>query len=182
MKSFIAYRALPHLNNKHTIFARLIDDPSSSSTTLSSLESAPVDSSTTNKPTPPIRILNVTIFVNPFEEFLKQKQEGDEAINTETANNNKTQKRGTTRKEDDERTTWTGKRIRGTDSVARGKGNDDGGGGGVGKYLKAALANQGQEEDEIIEVMGDEEMDPEPEHVRKKAKAGKGGFGNFDSW
>lgn len=47
--------------------------------------------------------------------------------------------------------------------------------------MKAALANQGAEEDEIVEVM-DDEFEPEPEPVRKKMKSGKGGFGNFDSW
>jgi peptidyl-prolyl cis-trans isomerase-like protein 2 len=91
--------------------------------------------------------------VNPFEEFLKQKQESEETEKTENYNS---QQGRTTRKEDDDRTTWTGKRIRGSD---RGKGSDNGGGGGVGKYLKAALADQGGEEDEIVEFMDEE---PEP--------------------
>jgi peptidyl-prolyl cis-trans isomerase-like protein 2 len=123
----------------------------------------------TNRPTPEVRIKDVTIFVDPFEDFLKQKRaegakdtgvadaDGDEAVQCV----------------DDDRVTWTGKRVRGagTDSNAEGAG-------GVGKYLKAALADRGDEEDEIVEFVDDE---PEPEPVRKKAK-GTGGFGDFSSW
>ncbi|KAL2002034.1 hypothetical protein VTN02DRAFT_758 [Thermoascus thermophilus] len=171
---FIAYRALPHLNNKHTIFGRLIDDPSPSSATLDTLEMAPVDPST-NRPNPEIRIKDVTVFVDPFEEFLNKKREEEEAEKAKAAGlatgDDESQKL------DDEHTTWTGKRVRGYGSGPAG----DDSGGGVGKYLKAALADRAaQGEDEIVEFVDEE---PEPEHVRKKMKsAGRGGFGNFDSW
>ncbi|KAK2748873.1 Peptidyl-prolyl cis-trans isomerase cyp8 [Onygenales sp. PD_40] len=165
---FIAYRALPHLNLKHTIFARLIDDPSPSSTTLDALEVAPVDS--TNKPTTPIRILNVTIFVDPFEEFLKQKRE-DEQAQAATP--------GASAPGDgqnDDQMTWTGKRVRGAANSSM----TAGGAGGVGKYLKAATAAAAAaDEDEIV---GFVEEEPEPEHARKKFKGNGGGFGNFDGW
>ncbi|EEH09931.1 peptidyl-prolyl cis-trans isomerase cyp8 [Histoplasma capsulatum G186AR] len=176
---FIAYRALPHLNLKHTIFARLIDDPSPSSTTLNALEISPVDS--TNKPTTPIRIINVTIFVDPFEEFLSQKRAEEEAqtgAGPDPSNGSRSRDG-----QSDDQLTWTGKRVR-TGGVANSAASA-GGNMGVGRYLKAATAaaaaQEKASEDEIAELIDEE---PDLEHARKKFKAanGGGGFGNFDSW
>lgn len=164
--SFFAYRALPHLDRKHTVFGRLIDDPTPSSTTLNRLETNPVESST-NRPTPEIRIKEVTVFVDPFEEFLKNKRAED----TQDPAASTVDESEASRRVDDDRVTWTGKRVRGPGS------NPDDGPTGVGKYLKAALADR--EEDEIVEFV--DEPEPEPEPARKKAK-GTGGFGDFSSW
>ncbi|PLB44290.1 peptidyl-prolyl cis-trans isomerase cyp8 [Aspergillus steynii IBT 23096] len=167
---FIAYRALPHLNLKHTVFGHIIDDPTPSSPTLNSLETHPVNQST-NRPTPDVRIKDVTVFVDPFEEFLKQKQ-AEEAAGK--AGPDPAEQEENARREEDDHITWTGKRVRGAGSTDTG----DSSGGGVGKYLKAALSNQaGQEEDEIVEFVDE----PEPEPMRKKLK-GRGGFGDFSSW
>ncbi|EPS32379.1 hypothetical protein PDE_07339 [Penicillium oxalicum 114-2] len=165
---FFAYRALPHLDRKHTVFGRLIDDPSPSSTTLNALEIHPVEANT-NRPVPEVRIKEVTVFVDPFEDFLTQKRaEGA----TETGGGDAARDE-VEHQVDDDRVTWTGKRVR-----SAGTGPSPEGSGGVGKYLKAALAERIQEEDEIVEYVDDE---PEPEPVRKKAK-GTGGFGDFSSW
>ncbi|PGH03416.1 peptidyl-prolyl cis-trans isomerase-like 2 [Helicocarpus griseus UAMH5409] len=168
---FIAYRALPHLNLKHTIFGRLIDDPSPSSTTLNALETAPVDSN--NKPTTPIRITGVTIFVDPFEEFLNQKRADEEAQAGTGTGASKGSDPGDDARNDDQMT-WTGKRVR---TGGGANPTSSGGDTGVGKYLKAAAAAQA-EEDEIVGIVDEE---PEPEHARKKFKGG-GGFGNFEGW
>ena len=72
---------------------------------------------------------------------------------------------------EDERTTWTGKRIRGDGRVE----GAEGGAGGVGKYLKVVGEGKGEDEDEIVGDWGEDEP------VVKKVKIG-GGFGNFDSW
>lgn len=135
------------------------------------METHPVDSSN-NKPKPDIVIKGITIFVDPFEEFLNQKREADEAEKAKAAGQGEPGE--TSKQVDDEYVTWTGKRVRGS-----GDGRGTEGGGGVGKYLKAALADRAaQNEDEIVEYVDDE---PEPEPLRKKMK-GSGGFGNFDSW
>lgn len=173
--SFIAYRPLPHLNGKHTIFARIIDDPSPSAPTLNALETSPVESKETPIPDPPIYIKDVVIFVDPFEEFLAKKRAADAATSASV-----TGSASATGAENDEdsHVTWTGKRVRGTESDA---GTMDGGSASsVGKYLKAAAAAPNPDEDEIIEYVDEYE---EPEHARKKMKSsGGGGFGNFDSW
>ncbi|KAF3483389.1 peptidyl-prolyl cis-trans isomerase-like 2 [Arthroderma uncinatum] len=172
---FFAYRAVPHLNGKHTVFGHLIDDPSPSSPTLDAMEVAPVDSSS-NRPTPPIKMLDIVIFVDPFEEFLNKKREEESA---QQKSNSEANGGANKSKDDDDQVTWTGKRLRGYGSA--GGDNTPGSVSGVGKYLKAAAATPTGNEDEIVGFVDDDE--PEPEHVRKKAKnAGRGGFGTFDSW
>ncbi|KAJ5120343.1 Zinc finger RING/FYVE/PHD-type [Penicillium bovifimosum] len=169
---FIAYRALPHLNLKHTVFGRLIDDPTPSSTTLNTLETHPVEPNT-NRPTPEIRIEDITVFVDPFEDFLNQKR-ADEARATGATAPSAEEEEETARQLDADRVTWTGKRLRtaGADST------DNGASAGVGKYLKAALAERDQqEEDEIVEYVDEPAFEP----ARKKTK-GSGGFGDFSSW
>lgn len=150
---FITYRPAKHLDRKHTIFGRVVG----SLDILQKLENAPVDGS--DRPIDDIFMENVVVFVDPFEEFQKQKREQDEAEKEKI----ETMKQGGT---DDDKTTWTGKRIRGDGQVQ----NDQSG--GVGKYLKAAV-DAGK-----TEAVPEEAVYGEP--VKKKAKAG--GFGNFDGW
>ncbi|KAL4965527.1 uncharacterized protein BDV14DRAFT_208733 [Aspergillus stella-maris] len=168
---FIAYRALPHLNLKHTIFGNVIDDPTPSAPTLNKLETHPVNA-TTNKPTPDVRIIDVTVFVDPFEEFLKQKKT-EQSGSKDAAQAAQDEEEAAKRAEDDQ-VTWTGKRVRGP-----GASKEDSSA-GVGKYLKAALDERAaqQDEDEIVEFVDEE---PVPEPARKKFK-GAGGFGDFSSW
>jgi peptidyl-prolyl cis-trans isomerase-like protein 2 len=168
VSSFIAYRALPHLNLKHTIFGRIIDDPTPSFTTLSTLETHPVEP-TTNRPTPEVRITDITVFVDPFEDFLSKKR-AEESRATGATGPSAEEEDERIRREEDDRVTWTGKRVRGTGE------DSNEGSGDVGKYLKTALADQNQE-DEVVEFVDDE---PEPEPARKKVKSG--GYGNFSSW
>ncbi|KAI9716249.1 MAG: Peptidyl-prolyl cis-trans isomerase cyp8 [Candelaria pacifica] len=155
---FITYRPASHLDRKHTIFGGLVGGLD----TLSNLENAPTDSDT-SRPTPDILIRDIIVFVDPFSEFQKEKneKEGKERELLEI------KKAGGT---EDERTTWTGKRIR-----ADGKVENVDAAVGVGKYLKT---NGGVDADGEDEVLGEWEEEVPP---TKKIKTG-GGFGNFDGW
>lgn len=151
---FITYRAVKHLDKKHTIFGRVVEGLSA----LDRLEKVQTDEK--DRPTEPCRIKEIRVLVDPFEEFLKQEAE------KEGAERKKEEIRLNGGAEDD-RTTWTGKKIDRNGKVEVGEGE----GSSVGKYLRQAPQ---VEEDEIV---GEWE---EPEPVKKKAKTG--GFGNFDSW
>ncbi|KAK3698741.1 cyclophilin peptidyl-prolyl cis-trans isomerase Cyp8 [Vermiconidia calcicola] len=156
---FLTYRAVPHLNRKHTIFGRVVEGLE----TLKRLEDVEVDDS--NRPTERCAIEDVVVYVDPFEEFLKQRSQ------KEAAEQRKDEVRRKGGAEDD-RTTWTGKRIR-----ADGKADGDEEESGVGKYLK----QRQQAQDEEDEIVGDWD---EPESMRPPTKEVKkgGGFGNFDTW
>ena len=159
---FVTYRAVPHLDRKHTVFARVVDGDA----TLGKMERA--ETGEKDRPLTDMRILDVVVFVDPFEEWERERKEKEERERGEE----EVRRQGGTL---DDRTTWTGKRIR-----ADGKVEGDGGEAlGVGKYLRAAKeAARGNEEDEIVgEVLEEEEVLP----VKKKARMG-GGFGNFDAW
>ncbi|KAI1490865.1 hypothetical protein F5X96DRAFT_634236 [Biscogniauxia mediterranea] len=154
---FVTYRPVKHLDRKHTIFGKVVGGMD----VLSKMEAVPTDGS--DRPLNKIFIKDVIVYLDPFEEFQRQKTERDRAVEAKA----EVERRGGT---EDDRITWTGKRVRADGTVEQGSG-----GGSVGKYLKAAKLQQNAE-DEIIE----EDVDTWEEPVKKKAKMG--GFGNFDNW
>lgn len=173
-KSFITYREAKHLDRKHTIFGKIVGGLE----TLTRLENVPTDSS--DRPMEKIEIIDIVVFVDPFEEFQKQKREREEEEREREA----IQRSGG---REDERTTWTGKRIRrdGGDGGGLEGGGGGGGSGGsgvtVGKYLKATnTTDRRLVEDEIVGGWENDIVVEEPS--KKKMKGGGGGFGNFDNW
>lgn len=154
---FITYKQATHLDRKHTIFGRVVGGLD----VLQKLENVPVDSS--SRPVDGIIMENVVVFVDPFEEFQKQKSEKDRA----ETEKEKVRRQGGA---EDDKTTWTGKRIRGDGTFVQSEQT-----GGVGKYLKSspttAMGNGKSAADK-------QSLDDEP--PKKKVKSG--GFGNFDSW
>jgi peptidyl-prolyl cis-trans isomerase-like protein 2 len=160
---FITYRPAKHLDRKHTVFGRVVEG---ADTTLTKMEMTPVEEGT-NRPLEEIVIRDVVVLIDPFEEFLKEKKEKEEEGRIK-------EERKRAGGDEDDRTTWTGKRIRADGVVV-----EDEKARAVGKYLKGWVGKQqhGEEEEgggegEVVETW--------EEPVRKKVKMG--GFGNFDSW
>lgn len=152
---FITYKPAKHLDRKHTIFGKVVDGLD----TLDKMEATPVDEG--NRPLKEIVIKDVVVFLDPFEEFLKENEQKE----TAEAQQAEIQRQGGT---DDDNTTWTGKRIRGDGSIEQ---KDS----GVGKYIKA-----GEATDAATSTVGDAQNIDSWEPSRKKVKTG--GFGNFDNW
>ncbi|KAI1840391.1 hypothetical protein JX266_013399 [Neoarthrinium moseri] len=159
---FITYRPVKHLDRKHTIFGKVVGGMD----VLSKLEDVPTDGS--DRPLNKIFIKDVVVYLDPFEEFQKSRRETERVAER----NAEIQRRGGT---EDDRTTWTGKRIRQDGTVDR-----DGAGPGVGKYLQDALKKQKGAQAAEDEILEEDVPDTWEEPVRKKAKSG--GFGNFDAW
>ena len=128
---------------------------------MSRLENVRTDDK--DRPSEDCILEDVVVYVDPFEEWLKERNEKE----VKQKEKDDIAKAGGT---EDDKTTWTGKRIRNDGTVV-----NESSGGGVGKYLKAAAAAAHVEEDEIVEEWDEPEMP-----VKKKAKSG--GFGNFDGW
>ncbi|PWW79459.1 hypothetical protein C7212DRAFT_350339 [Tuber magnatum] len=158
---FITYRAAKHLDRKHTIFGKVVGGLD----VLDKMEVAPVGDG--DAPIRDIVMKEVVVFVDPFDEYLRKR-----ASEEEKGRNEEERRRSGQNEED--LTTWTGKRLRDT-----GKGRG-GSAGEVGKYLKAK-AREATEEDEVVGEVMEEEGYAYEEPVKKKPKA-RGGFGNFDSW
>lgn len=158
---FILYRPAKHLDRKHTIFAKVVGGLD----VLTKLENVKVDEQ--DRPVEDIIIQDVVVFVDPFEEFKKQRSEVEE----KEREKEEIMRQGGT---EDDRTTWTGKRVRADGTIER---NETG---GVGKYLKAAVAEGSAKGGKTAANGGFDEWQETEEPAKKKAKSG--GFGNFDAW
>lgn len=164
---FITYRATKHLDRKHTIFGRLIDNDAGgeSQQTLSKLENVKTEN---DKPVDECFIEDIVVFVDPFEEFQKASRNGEAGKDNDGSE-------AAQEKAEDESTTWTGKRVRPDGRVVEGEGDV-----GIGKYLATATAETLQKDDDVIEFTEEwEEKTAEPPAKKRKAK---GGFGNFAGW
>lgn len=149
---------MSHLDRKHTIFGKVVGGLE----VLDRLETSPTDSN--DRPAKNIVINEIVVFVDPFEEFQKQRKEKEEE--------EKAEERKKKELTDDQKTTWTGKRLRDNGKSVQGASS------GVGKYLNVAKLQAQEEEDKVAEVMGEPYYE---ERVKKKIK-NSSGFGNFDSW
>ena len=152
---FVLYRPAKHLDRKHTVFGKVIGGLD----VLSAIEAVSVDEK--DRPEKEITIEGVEVFVDPFEEFQKEKIERGEGEKIRKAAGERT----------DEFTTWTGKRIRGDGERVNGNGVT-----GVGKYLSQDA--QGIDVEEGAFEEWEDQAAGEP--VGKKTKIGD--FGNFDNW
>lgn len=164
---FITYRPAHHLDRKHTIFGRAVGNLN----TLDQLEQSPVNES--NIPLDDLSINDIVVFVDPFEEFLKNQS--DERASSAKAVLNKNSINA-----EDESTTWTGKKV---GAVKTSKNSNEPN--KVGKYLQTENPANRISTDGIQSIASPldigEADDEEP--FRKRKKTGVAGqFGNFDNW
>lgn len=145
------------MDRKHTVFGRITEGIN----VLAKMENVETDGS--NRPLNKIVIKDIVVFIDPFAEFQEQrnKQERLEERQREIRRQGGTE---------DDKTTWTGKRIRADGTVAAADPQES-----VGKYLKTT-----QKQDDLITEADVDDVDTWEEPQRKKTKVG--GFGNFDAW
>ncbi|CDS00091.1 hypothetical protein [Sporisorium scitamineum] len=167
---FITYRAVPHLDGKHTVFGRLVDGEKDK--TLMALEQVPSEEGT-DRPLRKIKILDVLVTADPFEKYqLRQKQSAKANDPNDPDYIRRMEKR---KRREADRTTWLGTELPtraadGSDKKAKEAGLLAGSS-TIGKYLntnagtKTALSNRGS---------GDQS------NGKKRKTAG--GFGDFSGW
>ncbi|KAI2630561.1 hypothetical protein GGS21DRAFT_207891 [Xylaria nigripes] len=156
---FITYRPAKHLDRKHTIFGKVVGGLD----VLSKMEAVETDGS--DRPLNKIFMKEIVVYLDPFDDFQKQKAERDKVAEAKA----EIARTGGT---EDDKITWTGKRVRADGTVDQNSGDV-----GVGKYLKAAQLQHGTDDDVI-----EEDLDTWSEPAKKKTKKNTGGFGNFDNW
>jgi len=160
---YITFRETPNLDKKHTVFGKLVGGED----ILDALEALPVKPGT-ERPAKPVRITEVVIYQDPFEEY-KERREKKLARRAEAEQIARTGPKVNEKKEGDD-VNWFGTKV-GLES----KGLGGGGGGGVGKYLSTAGTKRPAVEPPSRPVddigISDE--------TKKKRKVG---FGNFEGW
>jgi len=157
---FVTFKATPHLNGKHTVFGKLVGGED----VLTAIEAVPVKPGT-DKPAKPIKITEIVIYQDPFEDY-KKRIAKKQAAAVDAAMPPRKDKGRTS---DD--VNWFGEKVgRATSSDT----NIPTTSGGVGKYLTGALVAK-----RPIAVISDGLVSGEDPGVKKKKKLG---FGDFESW
>lgn len=142
------------------------------------MEVAPVDEG--NKPVSPIKILDIDVLVDPFEEFIAQTKGKKLTDDPRETGNDADSK--SSRALEDETMTWTGKFLQ---QSTKPTAPTNEGGGRIGKYVQSAKTAAGSAKRDLgpPSLEGDPAEDfAEYQHAQKKMKTRSGGFGNFDSW
>ena len=155
------------MDGKHTIFGRVVGGLD----VLNKMEAVPVND--TDRPERDIRIKEVSVFVDPFEEYqgrLKRKLAHEANADEEEA-----QRRRKEEKED--AMGWFGlntgdPKKRGVPSSSSKPKPIASVGGGVGRYLQATSTTSSKKIEDL----------PEQIPKNKKAKNQMSGYGNFDNF
>ncbi|EIW86827.1 peptidylprolyl isomerase-like protein 2 [Coniophora puteana RWD-64-598 SS2] len=156
---YITFRATPHLDNKHTIFGKLVGGED----VLDTLEKLPRKDGT-ERPAKPVKITEVTIFQDPFETY-KAKLAKKLARRAEAEEKARNPSHQTEKKFGDD-INWFGTKV-GADDPSFTTSTS---GASVGKYLIAKRRLEQDKPTSANALDGD---------IKKKRKVG---FGNFEGW
>jgi len=167
---FFTFRATPHLNNKHTVFGKIVGGEE----VLDKMEKVTPNPST-DRPTKQIRILDVAIYKDPFDEF-KTKLAKKLAREQQDRDSASVKAKAKEEREKD-RTTWFGTNLGEKGAATTGK--RDIGSTMVGRYLDGP-GTKGTAAAESIEAP--EDFFAEAGGPAKKVKRQGGSFGNFSGW
>ncbi|KAH7912607.1 cyclophilin-like domain-containing protein [Hygrophoropsis aurantiaca] len=155
---YITFKATPNLDNKHTVFGKLVGGED----VLSTLERLPRKDGT-ERPAKPVHIVEVVIYQDPFEAY-KTRLAKKLMKRAEAEENARTQKAPEKKAGDD--VNWFGVKVGTGDSMF-----GSGGTGGVGKYMGVK-----RQLDQAVPEVGSTAVE---DSSKKKRKVG---FGNFDAW
>lgn len=161
---FVTYKSCKHLDNKHTIFGKLVGGLE----VLKLLESLPVDKN--DKPLEPVIMLDVVVFVDPFEDYFKDIEEAEQKKEEEKL-----------KEKDNERGQWFSNPVHNKQSTTNQ---------GVGKYLNS---NQGLNPNKNPATVGQKRTQAEAdsgsvatiesyEQQGKKKKLPTSNLSDFSSW
>ncbi|KAI0756707.1 cyclophilin-like protein [Daedaleopsis nitida] len=153
---FVTFRATPNLDKKHTVFGKLVGGED----VLDTLEALPVKAGT-ERPAKQVRITEVVIYQDPFEEY-KQREAKKRARKAEVQVSRT--KEAEEKAKDD--VNWFGVKV---GSEKSGVGAV---GGGIGKYLNLNAKRP-------IESVVTLSTPVTPEDTKKKRRIG---FGDFEGW
>ncbi|KAA1134968.1 Peptidyl-prolyl cis-trans isomerase cyp8 [Puccinia graminis f. sp. tritici] len=168
---FITFRETPHLNNKHTVFGRVVGGDS----VLSKFESIPIDQ-VTDKPLKLLKINTILIFDDPFEKYKERLSKRLQKEKSEVEAVEEKLKRKEIREKD--RITWFGTTLSDAAKKEQTVGGSSTGGSTVGKYLNqnnsGKLTGTQKRPGDLV-AMGEEIG------VKQAAKRRKG-FGDLSGW
>ncbi|KAH9486632.1 Peptidyl-prolyl cis-trans isomerase-like 2 [Psilocybe cubensis] len=151
---YLTFKSAPHLDKKHTVFGKLVGGED----VLDALENLPVKPGT-DRPAKSVRITEVIIYQDPFEEYKTR-------LAKKLAKRAESTKPGITSPSDTkEDVNWFGTKI-GSDGNTLDFGGNSGAGSGVGKYLNLKRPPS------AVITSRDEDS-------KKKRKIG---FGDFEGW
>ncbi|KAI0687757.1 cyclophilin-like protein [Cytidiella melzeri] len=161
---YLTFKPAAHLDKKHTVFGKLVGGED----VLDALENLPIKPGT-ERPAKPVRISEVVIYQDPFEEY-KTRQQNKRAKKAEAEENARHRQVVVEKKEEDE-LNWFGVKL-GTEKSAGGGAV----GGGVGKYLQvgASAAVVAPKRPAPSAAVSDV-----PGEAKKRRKVG---FGEFEGW
>ncbi|KAI8376525.1 peptidyl-prolyl cis-trans isomerase-like 2 [Radiomyces spectabilis] len=161
---FITYGPCTQLDRKHTIFGRVVGGLD----VLNKMEAVPVDDA--DRPERDIRMREVSVFVDPYEEYTKRlKRKLEREANAEADEEKRRQQR-----EKEDSMGWFGPNIK--KKLNQATSTSGGGGGGIGKYLQSSTQS-------VSSKSGVAESDDIPSAMPpKKPKLSGRGYGNFDNF